>query len=86
MHLEDFLSYAMTVYRGIARVFLKGGSNSSIELPEAEIWGHSPQPLRETFNILMNLNSIFYANNSTLIIMHSYMCPWDEACTIPSGN
>ena len=26
---------------------MKGGSSTSIELPEAGVWGHSPQPLRD---------------------------------------
>ena len=33
--------------QGVARFFLKRNSNSSIELPEAGVWGCSPQPLRD---------------------------------------
>ena len=33
--------------RDVARIFLKGGSSTSIELLEAGVWGRSPQPLRD---------------------------------------
>ena len=32
---------------GGSQDFLKGGSSTSIELPEVGVWGHSPQPLRD---------------------------------------
>ena len=36
-------------YQGRSQDFLKGGSSTvtSIELLEAEVWGRSPQPLRD---------------------------------------
>ena len=33
--------------QGRSQDFLKGGSKSSIELPEAGVWGYSPQLLRD---------------------------------------
>ena len=34
-------------FQGRSQDFLKGGSSTSIELLEAGVWGHSPQPLRD---------------------------------------
>ena len=38
--LNDYTSQGL-----VARIF--GGSSNSIELPEAGVWGHSPQLLRD---------------------------------------
>ena len=51
---------------------MKGSSNSSIELPEAGDWGHSPQPLRD-FQYFNESKLYILCKNSTLIIMHSYI-------------
>ena len=53
----------------MARIFFEGGSNSSIELPEAGVWGLFPQLLRDFQYFNESKLSKFYAK-STLIIMH----------------
>ena len=51
VHLDPFVRLCMfNVYKGLqgrSQDFLKGGSSTSIELLEAGVWGHSPQPLRD---------------------------------------
>ena len=46
-------------YQGRSQDFLKGGSRSSIELPEAGVWGLCPQLLRN-FQYFNESNSANY--------------------------
>ena len=57
--------------------FLKGG----IELPEAVVWGRSPQPLRDFqyFNE-SKLSKLLYLCKK-YINYNAYKCPWYEAST-----
>ena len=66
-----------TLYRD----FLKGGSKSSIESPEAGIC--TPRPLRDFqyFNESKLSKLLYFMQKSTLIIKHIAKCPWDEAST-----
>ena len=47
MALTAHLFFNSDDYQGRSQDFLKGGSSTSIELLEAGVWGHSPQPLRD---------------------------------------
>ena len=59
-------------HQGRSQDFLKGGSKSSIELPEAGVWGYSPQPLRDFqhFNESKLSKLLYFMQKSTLIIKH----------------
>ena len=64
--------------QGRSQDFLKRGSSTSIELLEAGIWGHSPQPLRDFqyFN-KSKLSKLLYFMQKVRCIK----CPWDEGST-----
>ena len=40
-------NYVTFTHQGRRQDFLKGGSSTSMELPEVGVWGCSPQPLRD---------------------------------------
>ena len=64
--------------QGRSQDFLKGGSKSSVELPEAGVWGHSPQLLRDFqyFNE-SKLSKLLYLCKTYI----NYKCLWDVART-----
>ena len=48
-------------HQGRNQDFLKGGSNSSIELTKAGVWGCSPQPLRDfQYSAVSKLSKLLY--------------------------
>ena len=75
------MSKTTSYIQGRSQDFLKGGSSTSIELPEAGVWGHSPQPLRDCqyFNE-SKLSKLLYSMQK-YINYDVYKWPWDEGST-----
>ena len=70
-----YVCMCVCVYQGCSQDFFEGGFQTSIELPEAGVWGRSPQPLRDFqyFNE-SKLSKLLYFTQK-YINCDAYKCP-----------